>query len=171
MQPQGDIVKDLENYRAGLDAAYQGEYFGIAMYRRIAAARQTPDEMEKWHLLARLEEVTRSVLEPVLHRHDMETGARAESTEAGERDAENYMNLPWDQLMRRFIHELDADIDEYSALLEIAPPSDHDAIRFLVDHEIVAKTFCERELDGKTGLSVEPVEALIERGASLMGAP
>jgi len=80
------------------------------------------------------------------------------------------MNLPWGQLMRRFSHELDDDIAEYSALLEIAPPSDHDAIRFLVDHETVAKTFCERELDGKTDLSVEPVEALIARGASLMGA-
>ncbi len=45
--------------------------------------------------------------------------------------------LPWAELMRRFRDELDEDIAEYSALLEMAPPEDHDAIRFLVDHEIV----------------------------------
>lgn len=164
-------MKDLENYKAGLDAAYQGEFYGIAMYRRIADARHHPEEKEKWHLLARLEEVTRSVLEAAVQRHNMATGARAESTEAGEQDAVNYMNLPWDQLMRRFSHELDDDIAEYSALLEIAPPSDHETIRFLIDHEIVAKAFCERELDGNTDLSVEPVEALIARGGALMGTP
>ncbi len=99
----------------------------------------------------------------------MATEARPESLRAGETDAASYLMLPWAELMRRFRDELDEDIAEYSVLLEMAPPEDHDAIRFLVDHEIVTKAFCEKELDGKPESSLEPVEALITRGLSVTG--
>ncbi|NBR39287.1 MAG: hypothetical protein EBT93_07720 [Alphaproteobacteria bacterium] len=159
----GDGVTILSDYQVKLDEAYQGEFYGLAMYSLIAEGRQAQDEREKWLLLTQLEEVTRQVLEPVLRRHGMTTEAKPESLRAGELDAENYVNLPWSELMQRFYDELDADIMEYSALLEMAPSEDHDAIRFLVDHEIVAKAFCEGELFGKREHSVEPVRALIEQ--------
>jgi len=134
------------------------------MYRRIANARPDPEEKEKWHLLVCLEEVTRSVLEPVLRRHGMATDARPESLDAGTKDADNYMDLPWDQLMQRFSDELDADITEYAALLAVAPRADRDAIRFLLDHEIVTKAFCEMELGKRQkARSVAPIKALIAR--------
>ncbi len=155
---------------AGLDAAYQGEFCGLAMYSLIADSREMPDEKEKWHCLVQLEDVTRQVLAPVMRRHGMATEARPESLRAGETDAASYLMLPWAELMRRFRDELDEDIAEYSALLEMAPPEDHDAIRFLVDHEIVTKAFCEKELDGKPESSLEPVEALIMRGLSVTGS-
>jgi len=160
-------LKTLSQYQRKLDAAYQGEFYGLAMYRRIAEARLTPDEQEKWHLMTRLEEVTRSVLEPVLHRHGMATAAHPESVTAGEADAEHYRHLPWDHLMRRFSDELDEDITEYSELLAMAPAADHEAIRFLVDHEIVAKAFCEAELAGKVSQSTAPIKALIAQASSL----
>ena len=162
-------MRDLCEYLAGLDAAYQGEFFGLAMYSLIADSREMPDEKEKWHCLVQLEDVTRQVLAPVMRRHGMATEARPESLRAGETDAASYLMLPWAELMRRFRDELDEDIAEYSALLEMAPPEDHDAIRFLVDHEIVTKAFCEKELDGKPESSLEPVEALITRGFSVTG--
>jgi hypothetical protein len=162
-------VRDLCEYLAGLDAAYQGEFFGLAMYNLIADSREMPDKEEKWHCLVQLEDVTRQVLAPVMRRHGMATEARPESLRAGETDAASYLMLPWADLMRRFRDELDEDIAEYSALLEMAPPEDHDAIRFLVDHEIVTKAFCEKELDGKPESSLEPVEALITRGLSVTG--
>ncbi|XDZ64975.1 hypothetical protein AB8880_08555 [Alphaproteobacteria bacterium LSUCC0684] len=171
VQYRGAGLNNFSDYQSKLDEAYQGEFYGLAMYRRIADARPHPDEKEKWRLLVRLEEVTRSVLEPVLKRHGMATDARPESLCEGERDAEGYMHLPWDQLMRRFSDELDADIDEYSALLAIAPPGDREAIRFLVDHEIVAKAFCEGELDGRPDQSAAPVEALLARAPSLLAHP
>ena len=162
-------MKDLCEYLAGLDATYQGEFFGLAMYSPIADSREMPDEKEKWHCLVQLEDVTRQVLAPVMRRHGMATEARPESLRAGETDAASYLMLPWAELMRRFRDELDEDIAEYSALLEMAPPEDHDAIQFLVDHEIVTKAFCEKELDGKPESSLEPVEALITRGLSVTG--
>ena len=158
-------MKTLSHYERKLDAAYQGEFYGLAMYRLIAAARPQADEQAKWHLLVRLEEVTRSVLEPILRRHDMTTAAKPESLTAGEKDAANYMNLPWDHLMRRFSDELDDDIAEYSALLAMAPEEDQAAIRFLVDHEIVTKAFCDAELEGQGDHSTAPVEALIASAA------
>ncbi len=95
----------------------------------------------------------------------MTTAAKPESLTAGEKDAANYMNLPWDHLMRRFSDELDDDIAEYSALLAMAPPEDQAAIRFLVDHEIVTKAFCDAELAGQGDHSTAPVEALIASAA------
>jgi len=151
-------------YHLGLEAAYQGEIFGMTMYRRIAEARHEPHERAKWQVLVRLEEVTRSVLEPVLRRHGMDIDPKPESLRAGEDEAVHYANLPWDQLMRRFSDELDADIEEYSALLDIAPEPDRVAIRYLLDHEIVTKVFCEDELAGRQNLSIAPVQAFIARG-------
>ncbi len=58
-------MRDLCEYLAGLDAAYQGEFFGLAMYSLIADSREMPDEKEKWHCLVQLEDVTRQVLAPV----------------------------------------------------------------------------------------------------------
>ena len=45
---------------------------------------------------------------------------------------------------------------------------DRAAIRFLVDHEIVAKAFCESELNGNAAHSTEPVEALIASAPGLL---
>ena len=161
---------ELQTYQAKLEAAYQGEFYGIAMYRRIAEARTSPDEARKWQLLTQLEEETRAVLEPLLHRHGMMTEPLAESLNAGEADAENYKHLSWAGLMRRFSDELDEDIAEYTALLDLAPAEDRAAIRFLVHHEIVAKAFCESELNGNAAHSTEPVEALIASAPGLLAA-
>ncbi len=148
-------------YLFGLNAGFQGEVFGIAMYLRIADARQDPSERDRWLTLVELERTTFSVLTPVIARHGLSVQPEEQSRIDGYAEAADYLELPWRALMQRFSTELDVDITEYSRLLDICPEPDLRAVRFLVDHEHVTKAFCDLELSGQTRVSLDPVHDLI----------
>jgi len=149
------------DYHSCLDEAYQGEIYGVVLYERIAAAQPDPEKREKWQVLIELEKTTKAVLEPVLIRHGLSTEGRDESVSSALRDVSLYVDLSWQALMQRFSDELDDDILEYEALQRQAPPEDLAAINFLLDHEYVTKTFCDREIQGRYEDSIQPVKDLI----------
>lgn len=156
-----------ENYRKQVEAAYQGEVYGEAMYAAIAASMTDPVRAGKWQTLVELEIRVKAVMRDVVSRLGGDTIELESSRHRGLADAQKYIGLPWKELMSLFSRELDPVIAEYAALEQRCPPADAPALRALTEHEVVAKAFCERELAGQADSSLEPVTSFL---ATLPGA-
>jgi hypothetical protein len=149
------------NYLTALEEAYQGEVFGLAFYSGLAQTFSLPDHAAKWQAMARLEVLTGAVLRPVLARHGISTEPSDVEIKRGLAEIERHAKMTWPQLMQLFSDELDVDIAEYSKLRSLGNAQDDEALRMLLDHELVAKEFCELELAGHGDRAIAPVLNLI----------
>ncbi|MDH4107609.1 MAG: hypothetical protein OEW35_04785 [Gammaproteobacteria bacterium] len=150
------------NYLDRIEAAYQGEVYGEAMYLAIAAARPDPDHAWKWRVLAQQEIETKDAMRVLVAAHGGETRELDASSEAGLAAAGAYAPLPWPELMRRFSDALDDDIAEYSDLEKDCPPADAATLKRLTLHELLTKEFCELELAGRGDKSLRAILASLE---------
>jgi hypothetical protein len=150
-----------DDYLKQVEAAYQGEVYGEAMYSAIAASMTDPVQAGKWHTLVELETRVKAVMRDVVARLGGDTTELESSGLRGHADAQKYIGLPWNELMSVFSSELDPVIAEYAALEKGCPPEDAPALRALTEHEVVAKAFCEREMSGQVDSSIEPVTSFL----------
>lgn len=146
-----------ENYRKKVEAAYQGEVYGEAMYAAIAKSMTDPDKAHKWLVLTRLETRTKADMLAVVRRLGGNTRELPGSRERGLKAARRYMGLPWMELMELFSRELDPVIEEYAELERDCPAEDAAALARLTRHEVVAKQFCQLEMQGLGERSLEPI--------------
>jgi hypothetical protein len=142
-------------YLRRIEEAYQGEVYGEAMYLAIAAAMKDPACAYKWRVLAQIETETKSQLRSLVARYGGDTTEHSRSREKGIADAHEYVAMPWNQLMRRFSQELDADIAAYAKLKAECPSNDAGVLHRLVEHEILTKRFCDLELAGDDRNSIQ----------------
>jgi hypothetical protein len=140
-----------DDYLKQVEAAYQGEVYGEAMYSAIAASMTDPVQAGKWHTLVELETRVKAVMRDVVARLGGDTTELESSGLRGLADAQNYIGLPWNELMSVFSSELEKG----------CPPEDAPALRALTEHEVVAKAFCEREMSGQVDSSIEPVTSFL----------
>ncbi len=146
-----------DDYQKHVEAAYQGEVYGEAMYGAIAASMTDPDQAHKWAVLTRLESRTKAEMLAVVRRLGGDTREHAASRERGLKEARRYIELPWLELMELFSRELDPVIAEYACLERSCPPEDAAALARLTRHEVVAKQFCQLEIQGLSEGSLEPI--------------
>ncbi len=146
-----------DDYRKHVEAAYQGEIYGEAMYGAIAESMTDPDQAKKWAVLTRLETRTKAEMLTVVRRLGGDTREHAASRERGLKEARRYIGLPWLELMELFSRELDPVIAEYACLERNCPPEDAAALARLTRHEVVAKQFCQLEIQGLGEGSLEPI--------------
>ena len=152
-----------EDYRKQVEAAYQGEVYGEAMYGAIAESMTDPVRARKWRKLVELETRVKAIMHGVVSRLGGDTTEHETSRLKGLADAQKYIGLPWNELMAIFSRELDPVIDEYAALEKGCSPEDAAALRALTEHEVVAKAFCEQELAGQAESSLEAVTSFLAR--------
>jgi len=146
-----------DEYRKQVEAAYQGEVYGEAMYAAIADSMTDPDQAHKWAVLTRLETRTKADMLAVVHRLGGDTRELASSRERGLQEAQRYIGLPWQELMELFSRELDPVIAEYACLERNCPAEDAAALARLTRHEVVARQFCQLEIQGQGQRSLEPI--------------
>lgn len=148
-------------YLEQIEAAYQGEVYGEAMYAAIARSLSHTGQAHKWRVLTRMETQVKAEMRVLVQRLGGETLESADSRQRGLLDARAYIGLPWDALMRRFSAELDPVIAEYAALEAAAPDEDRPTLMRLTRHEVVAKRFCELELAGRADASLNPIDEFL----------
>lgn len=150
-------------YLSRLESAYQGEVYGEAMYLAIAAAQADPERAWKWRVLAQQEIELKHAMRRLVAAHGGETGELPGSCERGRAAGERYAALDWRELMQRFSDALDEDIAEYSDLERGCPPEDAATLKRLTLHEVLTKEFCELELAGRGGESLDRIVDVLER--------
>jgi len=149
-------------YRRSIADAYWGEVYGIAMYRAIAAAQTEPQRCAKWETMTELEIAMEARLRPLFVRLGGDPSEqRRQRDEQGREDGVRHGADDWDVLMRRFSRELADDIVEYRAIEQACPPEDAQVLRWLTEHEVVAKSFVDDELAGRADRSIDGVRRLV----------
>jgi hypothetical protein len=150
------------DYAASVADAYWGEVYGVAAYARIAAARSDPQERAKWETITELEVAMEARLRPLFERLGGDPNEHLDHwCDQGRADGARYGAADWKALMQRFSRELDDDIAAYRAIEDGCPPEDAQVLRWLTEHEVVAKSFVDAELDGRSDRSIDPVRRLI----------
>jgi hypothetical protein len=147
-----------------LQDAWQGEVFGIAMYRAMVEQQQDYFRRWQWAALYQLEVETGAAMRQLLQRHGLPVAELEESKRAGLAEAERIVRLPWKDMMRTFADDLPATIDDYRAL-ELAcafEGQDAAAMRLLEDHEVASLYFAQVEMRGESHDSINPVLALLK---------
>lgn len=150
--------------KARLQDAWQGEVFGIAMYRAITEQQQGSVRRWKWAVLHQLEVETGTAMKQLLLRRGFIATELEESKRAGLAEAERIAALSWYDLMKAFADDLLATIDEYRALERACAfeGCDAAAMRLLVDHEVASLDFAQAEMRGESHGSIKPVLALLK---------
>lgn len=151
---QGDFVSRVER-------AYQGEVYGEALYRGIADVLDDPARSEKWRLLAELEVVTKARMRELVAKLGGDTAESEAFRQKGVANVQKYTSMPWDAFMSVYSKELESVIARYAELEKLCAPADAPTLRFLTEHEVVTKTFCDLELSGRPDISIEPTVALL----------
>ena len=74
---------DRSTYLKEIETAYQAEVRGEATFATLAECATSPDEVEIWRALARLEATTRARLIPLMERHGIDTTPDEEQRRRG----------------------------------------------------------------------------------------
>lgn len=148
---------DENLYRSEIHAAYVGEIVGAAAFGAMAQSQAFSDHQRaQLQTLARLEQVTRARLEPVMVRHGLavqDVEAMEQGTRAAVGDAHD-----WAPLMESIRDGARPYIPRFEALLEAAPAEDAPVMRQLLEHERALVQFAIDELEGSGETSMLAVE-------------
>ncbi|MFT3730675.1 MAG: hypothetical protein QM780_04505 [Hyphomicrobium sp.] len=154
-------TQENHDFLRRVERAYQGEVYGEALYRGIADHLDDPERSEKWRILAELEVVTKALMRDLVAKLGGDTTESEVFRQKGIDNVEKYAALPWDAFMARYSKELEPVIERYAELEKLCAPEDLATLRFLTEHEVVTKAFCDLELAGRPEISIAPTRALL----------
>lgn len=154
-------VDATSDFLSRVERAYQGEVYGEALYRGIADVLDDPGRAEKWRVLAELEVVTKARMRDLVAKLGGDPAESEAFRQKGVNNVQKYVSLPWADFMALYSQELVPVIARYGELETLCAPEDAQTLRFLTEHEVVTKAFCDLELDGRPDISIEPTVALI----------
>lgn len=140
---RGDVIEELL-------AAYQGEVFGMAMYRSVADAQTDEWRRWQWECLHRLEVEVHDDLADLLRRRGVDPVPDPVEHAAGRREAERIVGLPWTELLDEFAADLPQLIETYGALAEspALTAAERAVLRRVTEHEVAALDYCLAERSG-----------------------
>ncbi|MGA0298713.1 MAG: hypothetical protein ACO3OI_06490 [Ilumatobacteraceae bacterium] len=147
--------------------AYQGEIFGVAMYRRVTESLDDPWQRWQWECLTRVEVELRDELAAALvrlgHTAIPDEGEHA----AGLAEAERIVGLPWLEMLHEFTCDLPPLVERYSAIAvdhesAVDVVGCREVLDRLVRHEVASIEFHRGELAGRAPIdSIGPVVDLL----------
>lgn len=149
------------DFLSRVERAYQGEIYGEALYNGLAEAITDRSRSDKWRLLAELEAVTKSQMRALVEKLGGDTRESEVFRQKGVDNVAKYSSLAWQDFMALYSRELEPVIARYAQLERECAPEDAATLRFLTEHEVVTKVFCDLELQGRADVSIEPTRALI----------
>jgi hypothetical protein len=155
------VTDTSKNFLGRVERAYQGEVYGEALYRGLADAIEDPERSEKWNILAELEVVTKAQMRGLVAKLGGDTKESETFRQKGIDNVQKYAGLPWRDFMALYSRELEPVIARYAELEGLCASEDSAILRFLTEHEVVTKAFCDLELEGRADISIEPTLALI----------
>lgn len=155
------VAEASKDFVSKVERAYQGEVYGEALYLGLADVLDDPVRSEKWRALAELEVVTKARMRDLVAKLGGDTRESDVFRQKGIDHVKKYANLPWDAFMALYSKELEPVIKRYAELEQRCAPEDAAVLRFLTEHEVVTKAFCDLELAGRPDISIDPTRALI----------
>ena len=152
---------ERDSYIDGIRSAWLGELFGEVFFKGMADRTEDESMRSTWQILANLENVTGKRMAAVLEAHG-EAAATDDSIEVSDEIFSQYTTAVHLDAMLRMKDVVEKAIIRFDQLLAVAPESDVDSVRFLVQHEQALLTFVEREINGDHVDALQDVEKLLK---------
>ncbi|MBS0232032.1 MAG: hypothetical protein JSR99_00935 [Proteobacteria bacterium] len=152
---------EVDDFVRRVERAYQGEVYGEALYRGLADVIADPDRSKKWRVLADLEVTTKARMLDLVSKLGGDTPESEAFRVKGTNAVSKYASLPWADFMALYSKELEPVIARYAELEMLCAPEDVATLRFLTEHEVVTKAFCDLELEGRSDVSINPTLELL----------
>ncbi len=142
--------------------AYRGELYGIAFFQTFLDATTRPHERRTWQLLIDIEQRTAECLSAYLVPLGIHCPENDPAmVQAGRRQANLWLDLPWDTLMATLAPWIKTYAERYRQ--QAAEDKVHHTISTLVaDHEDAILAFVEREIAQDTN-SLSPLIEFLAR--------
>ncbi len=148
-------------YSAQIYRAYQDEIGGEAFFLAMSDLLKDPDHSYKMCVLAQLELETGQLLKSILAEPIGDLTDDIREREMGRLEASHCSNASWHELMILLRDDLPEYISRYKELEKAGRVEDLACLWQLTKHEEALFSFCEQEIIGQSGQSLEPVIHLL----------
>lgn len=152
---------DRSTYLKEIETAYQAEVRGEATFATLAECATSPDEVEIWRTLARLEATTRARLIPLMERHGIDTTPDEEQRRRGRARGEQRARDGFAATIESMTKSLRPYLTLYARLEAEGPAEDRTELACLCAHEIALHEFATRANAGQGRQALEAVEAFL----------
>lgn len=157
---------DRATYLKEIETAYQAEVRGEATFTTLAERATSPDEVEIWRMLARLEATTRARLIPLMERHGIDTSPSEEQRRLGRERGEKRAAAGFAAIVESMTQTLLPYLTLYARLEAEGLAEDRQELDCLNAHEIALHAFATRAHAGQGRRALEPVEAFLDERAA-----
>jgi hypothetical protein len=152
-----------DDYLERVEQSYQGEVFGEAIFRELAAKCGDPETTYKWRVLEQLERETKERLKPLVAELGGDLEEDPTRFSQGQHLAAKWAKQSWDEIMLWFRDELPGYVRFFENLEADARDQDRELLGKVTAHERALLDFAEHEIAGRGDRSLEPVLALLDR--------
>ncbi len=150
-----------EDYEKNVIASYQGEVYGEALFKALAATAEDDDIAYKWRVLARLETENKERLIPIVRRIGGEAALVPTRDDEVAAHAAERRDLSWSENMAIYEPRAPGLEPIYTELLAAAGSAeDRAAMQGLIDHSRGFFEVVRREVTGEAD-TLAPVLALL----------
>ena len=150
--------------------AYCGEVAGESFFVAMAHTASEPHQRDAWRTLARLENRVAARIRSDLKAHGVEVPASETDRKRGQREAEAYAALSWEEALMKMLPELKRYVQEFEAAEGTAPPVLLGLAQFVTAHERALVHFVSLELSKDRTHSLDAVLMLLGHSAQGPGA-
>ena len=148
-----------EDYLRGVQAIYQGEVLGEALFSGLLAAAVEPCRQQQFAAMLQLETEAKARLRPFLTRLGLSVVEDATARREGERLAVQLAALPWPEFLDEFARSIAEYEQLYADWAKLAPPEDAQLMRGMVEHERVFLRYAQAERAGRSAQALALIEA------------
>ncbi|MGF1886755.1 hypothetical protein L4D13_11515 [Photobacterium profundum] len=137
-----------------IHTAYKGEIYGISFFSFFAKNYADKSHSQLWETLIHVEVLTAKLLEPYLDKHSIEYDKHNTDMQLkGIKDAEFWVDLPWDQLVQTLTNWVEPYEEKYRVWAEEAKENIQ-AFSLIADHETAIFQCWKAEMIGKSGVPI-----------------
>lgn len=151
--------RQFAGYDCGLLLSYEEEISGIGYFAALAGFHQGRPRRALL-LMSAIERATAAAIRPLLQRRGLRPAAADQLEASGRHQADHQRGLPWPQLVAEMADNYPAFVEEFRQIERLAPAEDRTAMGILIDHEVAAVAFAQREAAGDPR-SLAPLEQFL----------
>ncbi len=146
--------------------AFEEEISGETFFAALGSAEPDPRRAGLWAKIAKIERQTVAVLRPLATALGVTPADEAAVQQSGVEDAVEWQALPFEDVMAIMVRDYPTGyLEEFKAMLPIAPERAVRAVQLLIDHEIAIIDMARAELSG-TGDPAAPLDAYLAHVAN-----
>lgn len=142
------LPQDPLEYQATLLLYYEEEIMGEALFASLAPQFPAPRSNRALQLLSQMERCVADHVRPLLDKYALCPRSDAELHGIGLLEAEQRAVSSWEDYLEHIVVDFPVFLDEFAALMRIAPEADQPRLRVFDDHEVAAIEFAKRALRG-----------------------